>query len=242
MSDVTGNPYEAPRADVNAQAVEPGPSGSLEDALAGRYSFDIGQVMSEAWELTRGMKASFWGAAIIVYAVLFVLGLIATSVAGQSAVMRFIPSILLGILGPVLFIGLIMMGVRRAAGLPVSFATAFSCFDRAVTVLLASLLSTLLTYIGLVLIILPGIYLAIAYSMTMPLIADRHLSPWQAIETSRKAVTKHWFQYFGLLFVVGLLVFVSAIPLGIGVIWTAPWAINVIGVVYRRTFGVVQTI
>jgi uncharacterized membrane protein len=134
-----------------------------------------------------------------------------------------------------------MMGVRRAAGLPISFATAFSCLDRVLTVFLASLLTTLLTYIGLFLIIIPGIYLAIAYCMTMPLIADRRLGPWQAIETSRKAVTKRWFQYFLLLLVVGLVVFVSALPLGIGLVWTAPWAINVIGVVYRRTFGVVQT-
>lgn len=241
MSDVTNNPYEAPKADLNAQAVQSGPSGSLEDALAGRYDFDIGQVMSEAWSLTRGMKASFWGAAFIVYAIFFVLALVAASVAGKSGLMQFIPSIVLGTVGPVLFIGLIMMGVRRAAGLPISFATAFSCLDRAVTVFLASLLTTLLTYIGFFLIIIPGIYLAIAYCMTMPLIADRRLTPWQAIETSRKAVTKRWFQYFLLVLVVGLVVFASALPLGIGVIWTAPWAINVVGVVYRRTFGVVQT-
>jgi hypothetical protein len=241
MIDGTNNPYDPPKADVNAQVLEIGASGSLEDALAGRYEFDIGQVMREAWNLTSGMKASFWGAAFIVYAIFFVLALAAASVAGKSGVMQFIPSIVLGTLGPVLFIGLIMMGVRRAAGLPVSFATAFSCIDRALTVFLASLLTTLLTYIGIALIILPGIYLAIAYCMTMPLIADRRFGPWQAIETSRKAVTKRWFQFFWLFIVVGLLVMVSMIPLGIGLIWTAPWSINVIGVVYRRTFGVAQT-
>jgi hypothetical protein len=242
MSDVTNNPYEAPKADVNAHAAVAGPSGSLEDALAGRYDFDIGEVMREAWGLTRGMKASFWGAAIIIYAIFFVLALVAASVAGTSVATQFIPSIVLGTLGPVLFIGLVMMGVRRAAGLPINFATAFSCLDRALTVFLASLLSTLLIYVGLVLILIPGIYLAIAYCMTMPLIADRRLRPWQAIETSRKAVTKRWFQYFGLMLVVGLVIFASALPLGIGVIWTAPWAINVVGVVYRRTFGVAQTV
>ena len=46
MSDVTSNPYEAPKADVNAQAFAPGPAGSVEDAVAGRYDFEIGQVMS----------------------------------------------------------------------------------------------------------------------------------------------------------------------------------------------------
>ena len=241
MSDVTNNPYEAPKADVNAPAVQPGPSGSLEDALAGRYDFDIGQVMREAWNLTRGMKASFWGAAVIVYAIMIVFALVAGSVAGKSMPLRLLTNIAFGTVSPVLFIGIIMMGVRRAAGLPINFATAFSCLDRVVPVFLAGLLTTLLTYIGLILLIIPGIYLVIAYCMTMPLIADRRLGPWQAIETSRKAVTKRWFQYFGLLIVVGLLVMVSAIPLGIGLVWTAPWAVNVIGVVYRRTFGVAQT-
>ena len=241
MSDVTNNPYEAPKADVNAQAVAVGPSGSLEDALAGRYNFEIGDVMREAWSLTRGMKASFWGAAVVVYAILIVLALVAASLAGKGRVTQFIPSILLGALGPVLFIGIIMMGVRRAAGLPVSAATAFSCLDRALTVFLASLITTLLMYIGFILILIPGIYLAIAYCMTMPLIADRRLTPWQAIETSRKAVTKRWFTFFGLMLVVGLVIFGSALALGIGLIWTAPWSINVIGVAYRRTFGVAQT-
>jgi uncharacterized membrane protein len=83
--------------------------------------------------------------------------------------------------------------------------------------------------------------LAIGYCMTMPLIGDRNLRPWQAIETSRKAVSKRWFQFLGLFLVVGLLVLVSMIPLGLGLIWTAPWSINVIGVVYRRAFGVAQT-
>ena len=241
MSDVTSNPYEAPKADVNAQSVVAGTSGFLEDALAGRYNFEIGDVMREAWNLTRGMKASFWGAAVVVYAILIVLALVAGSLAGKGGVMQFVPSILLGTLGPVLFIGLVMMGVRRAAGLPVSAATAFSCFDQALTVLLASLISTLFIYIGFVLILIPGMYLAVAYCMTMPLIADRRLTPWQAIETSRKAVTKRWFSFFGLFLVVGLVIFGSALTLGIGLIWTAPWSINVIGVAYRRTFGVVQT-
>ena len=98
-----------------------------------------------------------------------------------------------------------------------------------------------MTYLGLVLLILPGIYLAMAYVMTMPLIGDRNLSAWQAMETSRKAVTKRWFQFFGLFFVVGLGICVSILPLGIGLVWTVPWAVNVMGVVYRRTFGVVQT-
>jgi uncharacterized membrane protein len=241
MTDTTSNPYEAPKADLNAHAVPPGDSGSLEDALAGRYDFQIGDVMREAWAMTSGMKGAFWGGAILLY-----LGYMGVALAGAllfkgSGALSVVFNLVLGATAPVLFLGLVAMGVRRAAGLPVAFETAFSSFDKAAPAFIAGLLTTLLTYLGLALLILPGIYLAISYCMTMPLIVDRTFSPWLAMETSRRAITRRWFQYFGLLFMVGLLVFVSAIPLGIGLIWSAPWAINVVGVVYRRTFGVVQT-
>ena len=61
------------------------------------------------------------------------------------------------------------------------------------------------------------------------------------METSRRAVSKRWFKLFGLLIAMGLVIFASAIPLGIGLIWTAPWSVNVFGVTYRRMFGVAQT-
>lgn len=236
----TSNPYEAPKADLNAQSVNPGDSGTIDDALAGRYKFEIGDVMREAWGMTSGMKGAFWGGALLLYLGYMAIAVVGAMLFKSSQALSMVFNIILGAIAPVLFLGIVSMGLRRAAGMRVSFETAFGSFGRAVPAFIAGLLTTLLTYLGLILLIIPGIYLAIGYCMTMPLIVDRNLSPWQALETSRKAVTKRWFQFFGLLFVVGLLVLVSALPLGIGLIWSLPWAINVVGVVYRRVFGVVQ--
>lgn len=240
MTDRTSNPYEAPKADLNAQEVHPGDSGSLEDALAGRYDFQIGDVMREAWAMTSGMKGTFWAGTILLYLAYMGVAVVGGILFKSSAAMHMAFNLLLGAAAPVLFLGVIAMGVRRAAGLPVAFETAFGSFDKASPAFVAGLLTTLLTYLGFILLVLPGIYLAISYCMTMPLLVDRNLRPWQALETSRRAVTRRWFPYFGLLLAVALVVFVSAIPLGIGLVWSAPWAINVIGVAYRRTFGVVQ--
>ena len=134
--------------------------------------------------------------------------------------------------------GVMMMAVRRAAGLPVTFATAFNYFDRAGSALLAGLLVTLLMYVGMILLIIPGIYLAVAYYMTIPLLGDRELSAWQAMEASRKAVSKRWFRVAGLFLVTAVVVGLSALPLGIGLVWTMPWALLVMGVLYKRMFGV----
>ncbi|MEN8132906.1 MAG: hypothetical protein ABFS45_22555, partial [Pseudomonadota bacterium] len=99
-------------------------------------------------------------------------------------------------------------------------------------------LTTLLTYIGFLLLILPGIYLAIAYLLATPLLVEKQLTPWQAMENSRKAITRHWFKVFLLLLATALIMFISAIPLGLGLIWTYPMAINILGILYREIFGV----
>jgi uncharacterized membrane protein len=240
MNETTSNPYEAPKADLNAQQVSSGASGSLDDAVAGRYRLEIGDVMREAWAKTRGMKAAFWGGAVLLYLAYMVAAVIGGRILKDSPVWGVLFSIVLGLTAPVLSLGLVTMGIRRAAGLRVSFETAFKSFNKAVPAMIAGLLTTVLVYIGTFLLILPGIYLGISYCMVMPLIADRDISPWRAMETSRRAVTKRWFEFFGLMFLVGLVVFASLLPLGIGLIWSVPWAVNVIGVTYRCVFGVAQ--
>jgi len=114
---------------------------------------------------------------------------------------------------------------------------AFAYLGKAPVVIAAGLLSTLLTYLGFALLIVPGIYLSVAYGMTLPLLAFHELGPWKAMEMSRKAISHRWFRVFGLYLLVGLLVGLSALPLGIPLIWTAPWGLLVMGVLYRRIFG-----
>jgi len=242
MTNEPMNPFEPPRPALDMPPLALA-SGSLEDGVAGRYDFTVGEVMSEAWGLVKGFKASFWGAAFIMYALLFaatlVWGGISAAVFGkhQSPIVGGIVNSLIGALMWPLLIGLAALGVRRAAGLPVSFSMAFAYLGKAPVVIAAGLLSTLLTYLGFALLIVPGIYLSVAYGMTLPLLAFHELGPWKAMEMSRKAISHRWFRVFGLYLLVGLLVGLSALPLGIPLIWTAPWGLLVMGVLYRRIFG-----
>jgi hypothetical protein len=235
----TANPYAPPQSDVNAEAA--GTAGSVEDALAGRYDFTIEEVLKDAWRLTAGFKLTFWGAAIVVFVVLAIVGAILGAVTGKAgipgAVLRQVVSQGISF---VVMVGLVMLAVRRAGGLPISIGHAFSYFDRWLPAIIAGVISGLLTAIGFLLLILPGIYLAIAWGMTVPLIGDRKLGPWEALETSRKAVSHKWFKCFGTALVAGLITAVSAILL-IPLIWTIPWFFMVSAVCYRRIFGVATT-
>ena len=46
---------------------------------------------------------------------------------------------------------------------------------------------------GFVILILPMIYLSTCWAYTIPLAVDRRMRFWDAMQTSRKVVNKHWF-------------------------------------------------
>ena len=86
--------------------------------------------------------------------------------------------------------------------------------------------------------IFPGIYLSVAYMFTWPLIVEKGLSPWQALEASRKAVTHCWFRSLGLFTLLSLIMVLAAFALLIGLLWAIPLMMLAYGVLYRIIFGV----
>lgn len=245
MENNSRNPYAPPGARLERDKAPPvGSSGSLEDAVAGRYDFSIGEIMSEAWGLVPGFKGPFWGALLLIYLVFIVIGVVSALTIGgglggeQPTIWLQIVNGLAGLILSPLIVGLMAIAVRQACGMPVSFSMAFGYIRRAPVLIGAALLVTLLTYLGFLLLLLPGIYLSLAYGMTLPLLAFHDLGIWRAMETSRRAITHHWFGFFGLYLLMTILIMLSALLLLIPLIWTLPWAMLVFGVAYRRMFGV----
>ncbi|MGB0361170.1 MAG: hypothetical protein ACPGEF_07175, partial [Endozoicomonas sp.] len=73
--------------------------------------------------------------------------------------------------------------------------------------------------------------------LAIPLMVDKGLTPWKAMEASRKAISKRWFTVFGLIIVISFLNLVAMIPLGLGLIWTIPMSSIAFGILYRNIFG-----
>jgi hypothetical protein len=51
-------------------------------------------------------------------------------------------------------------------------------------------------------------------------------------------VTRQWFSVAGVLLAMAIITALSAIPFGLGLIWTLPMGITTVGVLYRELFGV----
>ena len=71
-----------------------------------------------------------------------------------------------------------------------------------------------------------------------PLIVIENLGPIAALKRSIRTVNQHFFAYAGLFLLLGILMILSAIPFGLGLLWTLPLYFNAYGAVYRKAFGV----
>jgi hypothetical protein len=66
------------------------------------------------------------------------------------------------------------------------------------------------------------IYFAIAWIFTFALVIDQRLSPWTAMEVSRRVVSRQWFRVFGVAFLGWLVSMLGLIGLIIGIFFTIP--------------------
>ena len=160
-----------------------------------------------------------------------------------SAVMTLILSVVNG-----LYVGLLLNGpllggfsfyalklIRRQ---PTRFEDAFAGFTIGfVPLMLASLVSELLTLVGLLLCILPGLYLMVAWGFAYPLIMDRRLDFWNAMEVSRKVANAHFFPLCILLVLSCLLNLAGSLLLCVGVVFTLPLTVLAWMYAYEDLFG-----
>lgn len=246
MTDI----YKTPDASLNNEQ-SPGEYGSLEKGITGDYTFSVGDTLSEAWNRTDGAKWTFNMASflyfIVAFAIMFVTNLVTipllmnvdpnTGPGPMFFAVTFGQQIVMNLLLMPIAMGLFMLGLKRSVNAPLSATSIFGYYGKMFSLLGTLILVYLMIVIGYILLIIPGIYLSIAYMMALPLVVEKGLSPWAAMEASRKAITKRWFAFLGFFLLMMIIVFISAIPLGIGLIWTGPMMIIAFGIIYRNVFG-----
>ncbi len=193
------------------------------------YDFNIIEVIKEGFRRIEGVKGTFLAAfALYIFVAIILqilLGFIFPSPPAPAEPNYLNQQIVTILSYPVLMplmLGMIMLAINHSRGEQIEYRSIFNYYHLTGTLSFAAILIYIMTVIGFVLLILPGIYLSIAYVFTLPLIADKNMTVWEAMEFSRKSVTKHWFKVFGLLFLLSLMMAVGTLALGIGLIWAVP--------------------
>ena len=199
--------------------------------------WQIGQVLKTAMEKQVGFKWSYMAPFLIYLIITSVIAVLQDATVGTGeGVAASLTQVIVNILVYPLGIGLGLLGIRRAAGKDTPLSTLWEPYSQFIPLVVMLVLMGLLIVGGFFLLVLPGIYLAVAYSFAPYLMIEKNMGVWEALETSRKAITPCWWRYFGLLLIAVLLFIVGTIPLLIGLVWVLPIMAIAIGEVFVATF------
>ena len=198
--------------------------------------WQIGQVLKTATEKQVGFKWSYMAPFLIYLIITSVIAVLQDATVGTGeGVAASLTQVIVNILVYPLGIGLGLLGIRRAAGKDTPLSTLWEPYSQFIPLVVMLVLMGLLIVGGFFLLVLPGIYLAVAYSFAPYLMIEKNMGVWEALETSRKAITTCWWRYFGLLLIAVLLFIVGTIPLLIGLVWVLPIMAIAIGEVFVAT-------
>lgn len=134
--------------------------------------------------------------------------------------------------------GLYVLYLSRMRGNPQPAWRAAAIVGAALpTILVAAFAQLALETLGFFMLILPGIYLIVGYAFALPLIVDRGLPAWTAMELSRSTVHRHWWPVFGLLLAQAAIIILGALAAGIGLVVAMPFCTAALMVAYEELFG-----
>jgi uncharacterized membrane protein len=136
-----------------------------------------------------------------------------------------------------LLMGNFIVSGKLLQGQTPEFRDFFLGFQFFLPLLLLSLVAGIIVGIGMVLLIIPGIYLIVAYMFASYLVVDRGLDFWPAMELSRRTIHPRWFSYFVFALLVLVLNLAGAVALGVGLLVTLPLSFCTITVAYGKIFG-----
>jgi hypothetical protein len=234
--------------------------GSIERALKGDYQIDVKSILNESWQQTLKSRLAINLGLLFSLLLGMLVSFVTSSYLGGIEVVLADPQagMLLNVVVTVaiwpFMAGVEMMGVQHAVGMKTHPKMTFSFLNRASWVILCALFTSVLISLGFQLFIIPGIFLAVTLSLTVPLVIEKKMMPIKAIILSIQALRFKFFPLLALyslllsslmvlLIPLMLLLESSVAPLGIvifliGISFLAPLFYNAKGIIYREIFGI----
>lgn len=176
----------------------------------------IGAVLGEAWDLYKRFFWQLFLTAFIVYAVLDLLSAVADAAAGDSTAAGILWGLIAAVVSIVGFFLVqgalveVVRDVRDGRADRTIGETYQAVAPRLPALIVAGILAGIGIAIGLLLLIIPGLFLLTIWSMIIAAIVIEGRSAGDSFGRSREIVRGHGWEVFGLIIIVFLLVAVSS--------------------------------
>jgi uncharacterized membrane protein len=138
------------------------------------------------------------------------------------------------IVSPPLTAGFFLIANRISRGVEVQFSHFFEGFSYWGILIVTSLVSGILTFLGILALVIPGIYLAVAFTFAVPFALYSGTDFWTSLELSRKLITMNWWKFFGFVIVLAIFNIVGLLCFLVGILVTIPVSYYAIYAVFEE--------
>ena len=184
----------------------------LQQIIDSAPDFEIRKILDKGWEMFKAKPLFHIGFLVII------VGLQAIFNAAFEEFL-FIYTIFLA---PPFVVGFYLIANRISLGDYFDFQDYFGGFKFWLPVVVTNLLTSLFTVIGIILLLIPGIYLGVSYMFSLLFVIFGGFDFWESMEFSRKLVTANWWRFFAFILVLFLLNVAGLIFFIVGVFVTLP--------------------
>lgn len=176
------------------------------------YDFDLDQVFRKSWEMF--LKQPLFSMAFTL--LIFSLQLLALVYLDKFV---FLFGLLLA---PPLYSGFYLVAFKISAGQPVVYPDFFKGFTYYFPTVLIWLVGQVLVSLGIFALIIPGVYLAVAYNFAVLMAIFGGFDYWSALEESRKLITVRWWKFFVYTLLLLLINLGGILTFGVGLLVSVP--------------------
>ena len=180
----------------------------------------VGGVLGEAWSLYKRFLGRFFLTAVVVFAILDLLSALAEAASGDGWVSGLawgLVAAAIGVIGYFWVQAALVETVHdvRDGRADRSIGETYRAVQPALpAVILGGILAGIGIMIGLVLLIIPGLFLLTIWSMLIPVIVLERRSTGEAFSRSREVVRGHGWSVFGVVILTFLLVAIASAIIG----------------------------
>ncbi len=147
---------------------------------------------------------------------------------------RFIIFALAGIVDNLLTAGLLYIALQLHRGQDAQFTTLFAGFRRFVPLVVVNVIVHTLVGVGLFFVLIPGVFIALAFGQWPFLIMDRNLGILDSLESSWRMMKGYKGEFLLLWMMLVGINLLGLIPLGMGLVFTVPLTYAIQAAFYDR--------
>lgn len=193
--------------------------------------FSCGEMIKRGWLLTKE-HIGFFIPYLLVFFVVWVIGnVVSVRAEGGFSILVWL---LFFLIDCWLAVGFIKACLRAAAGEKPSFGDLVPLLKHAFPLIVVAILYQLLVTLGMILLIIPGVYWAIKYYFALWAVVDNGMGIKEAFSESAKITDGIKWDLGGLYFLLMIIALLGMLALGVGLLVAMPVGGIALALVYTR--------